>query len=161
MPSATVQGGVPGQLGRARGGTPPLEGGSWPASNGTSRWSAGATRGPPVSRTSRESPRPRSRRSSWAYPRSASRKWSAAQHARCAWSSCAMGAPKSAMMPSPVYWFTVPSKRCTPSARISKNWSLLGRRLDGEPGDQTFLAVGGGGAAVRGGVPIPRNGEAG
>ena len=29
-----------------------------------------------------------------------------------------MGAPNSAMMPSPVYWLTVPSKRWMPSARI-------------------------------------------
>jgi hypothetical protein len=33
------------------------------------------------------------------------------QHARCAWSSCAIGAPNSTMIPSPVYWLTVPSKR--------------------------------------------------
>ena len=29
-----------------------------------------------------------------------------------------MGAPKSAMMPSPVNWLTVPSKRCTPLVRM-------------------------------------------
>ena len=41
------------------------------------------------------------------------------------WSSWAMGAPKSAMMPSPVYWLTVPSKRCTPSARMWKKRSRI------------------------------------
>ena len=29
------------------------------------------------------------------------------------------------MMPSPVYWLTVPSKRCTPSVRISKKRSRM------------------------------------
>jgi len=29
------------------------------------------------------------------------------------------------MIPSPVYWFTVPSKRCTPSARIWKKRSRM------------------------------------
>jgi len=60
---------------------------------------------------------PRVRFISSVYRRSSSCRCSAAQHARCAWSSCAIGAPKRAMMPSPVYWFTVPSKRWTPSAR--------------------------------------------
>src|SRR5439155_9713543 len=33
--------------------------------------------------------------------------------------------PKSAMMPSPVYWFTVPSKRCTPSVSSWKKRSMI------------------------------------
>src|SRR6202158_6000532 len=36
-----------------------------------------------------------------------------------------MGAPNSAMMPSPVYWLTVPSKRCTPSVRMAKKRSRI------------------------------------
>ena len=44
----------------------------------------------------------RVRRSSCAKGRSCSHTSSAAWHARCAWSSCAIGAPKSAMTPSPV-----------------------------------------------------------
>ena len=51
---------------------------------------------------------------------------SAAWQARTPWSSCATGAPKSAITPSPVNWLIVPSKRCTPSARIrnqvSRSW---------------------------------------
>ena len=34
-----------------------------------------------------------------------------------------MGAPNKAMMPSPVYWFTVPSKACTASVRRPKKAS--------------------------------------
>jgi len=40
--------------------------------------------------------------------------------ARCAWYSCAIGAPKSAMQPSPRNWFTVPSCWCT-AARMTSN----------------------------------------
>ncbi len=54
-----------------------------------------------------------------------SRRWSAARQARCAWSSWAIGAPKSAMMPSPVNLSTKPSKRSTPSARMAKKRCMI------------------------------------
>jgi hypothetical protein len=43
--------------------------------------------------------KPHSRFNSRAYPRTASRSWSAHQQARCAWSSWEIGAPNSAMIP--------------------------------------------------------------
>jgi hypothetical protein len=42
-----------------------------------------------------------------------------------------MGAPKSAMIPSPVYWLTVPSKRWTPSVRIAKKRSMISCQVSG------------------------------
>ncbi len=52
---------------------------------------------------------PRPRRSSSAYQPTVCCMRSAAWQARTAWSSWASGAPKSAMIPSPITWFTVPS----------------------------------------------------
>jgi hypothetical protein len=52
---------------------------------------------------------PLSRRTSSASAPSSRARSSAAAQARSAWSSWAIGAPKSAMMPSPVYWLMVPS----------------------------------------------------
>ena len=51
---------------------------------------------------------PRGSSSAW-YASSARAMPSAACTARTAWSSCAIGAPKIAMMPSPRNWLTVPS----------------------------------------------------
>ena len=55
----------------------------------------------------------------------------AAATARTAWSSWAMGAPKSAMMPSPVNWLTVPSKRWIASSRCWKQPSITPCRSSG------------------------------
>src|SRR5215470_2183335 len=69
-------------------------------------------------RTAKRSPRVRS---SWLpNARSRSRRCSAAWQARCAWSSCAIGAPKSAMMPSPVYWLIVPLETVDPIGEDSE-----------------------------------------
>jgi predicted ATPase len=48
------------------------------------------------------------------------------EQARTAWSSLASGAPKSAMMPSPITWLTVPSYRCTASIISSRTRSMTG-----------------------------------
>src|SRR5215475_898570 len=67
--------------------------------------------------------RPSWRRRSAAKPRSCARIKSAAWQARCAWSSWAIGAPNSAITPSPVYWLIVPSKRWIASASSAKKRS--------------------------------------
>ncbi len=56
---------------------------------------------------------------------------SAARQAHCAWSSRAIGAPNSAMMPSPVNLSTVPSARCTASASTWKNRFISSRHDSG------------------------------
>jgi hypothetical protein len=40
-------------------------------------------------------------------------------------SSWAIGAPNSAITPSPVYWLIVPSNRCTSAVIRSKQWSMI------------------------------------
>src|SRR5207253_5074420 len=50
---------------------------------------------------------------------------SAACTARRGPSSCAIGAPKRAITPSPVYWLIVPSNRCTSVVISSKQRSMI------------------------------------
>ena len=60
-------------------------------------------------------------------PKSRSARWMprAAWTARRGLSSCAMGAPKSAITPSPVYWLMVPSNRWTSAVMSSKQRSMM------------------------------------
>ena len=78
-------------------------------------------------------------------PRSASRSPASAaprEHARTAWSSWARGAPKSAMMPSPITWLTVPSYRWTASImRSSTGSSSLAPFLGVPVGEQLHGAL--------------------
>jgi hypothetical protein len=55
----------------------------------------------------------------------------AANDARTAWSSSENGVPKTAMIPSPVNWFTVPSYRCTTRAERSNKSAMSSRQRSG------------------------------
>src|SRR6478752_9563408 len=55
----------------------------------------------------------------------------AANDARTAWSSSDNGAPKTAMIPSPVNWFTVPLYRCTMEDERSKKSDMSSRQRSG------------------------------
>ena len=60
---------------------------------------------------------------------------SAARSARCAWSSWAIGAPKSAITPSPRNWLTVPSYAWTEARMISKHRSMISWTASGSSRD--------------------------